>query len=276
MGHAILLPDVEALAARVPDGSMVAIGKTDVGPAMELTRALVRRGVRGLHLVCVPTSGLQADLLIGAGCVAILETAGVTFGELGHAPAFGRAVREGRIELRDSTCPAIYAGLQAGEKGIPFMPIRGLIGSDVAARRADFKIMENPFGDADLIIAVRSIRPDYTLIHAPLADRHGNVWIGRHRGLMLMAHAAKATLVTVERIVDDDLLDDPDKGPATIPSLYIDAVATAQRGAWPYGLTDAYDPDMEHLAEYLRLGATPEGLARYIGENLHGRRHAAE
>ncbi|MEJ0068988.1 MAG: CoA transferase [Pseudomonadota bacterium] len=119
MSYANLLPNVAALAARVPDGSMVAIGKTDTGPAMELTRALVRRGVRHLHLLCVPTSGLQADLLIGAGCVAIVETAGITFGELGHAPAFGRAVREGLIELRDSTCPAIYAGLQASEKGIP-------------------------------------------------------------------------------------------------------------------------------------------------------------
>ncbi|MEJ0068989.1 MAG: CoA-transferase [Pseudomonadota bacterium] len=125
-------------------------------------------------------------------------------------------------------------------------------------------------------MAVRSIKPDFAFIHAPLADRHGNVWIGRHRGLMLMAHAAKATLVTAERIVDHDLLDDPDKGPATIPSLYVDAVAEAQRGAWPYGLTDEYDSDLPHLTEYLRLGATTEGFARYIDENVHGTRTAAE
>jgi len=81
-----------------------------------MVRALIRRNVRGLHLVCVPTGGLAVDLLIGAGCVETLETSAVTLDEFGQAPAFGRAVRAGRLRLRDTTCPAVYAGLQAGEK----------------------------------------------------------------------------------------------------------------------------------------------------------------
>ncbi len=60
---------------------------------MAATRALIRRGVRGLHLVCVPTSGLQADLLIGAGCVAALETSAVTLGKFGAAPRFTAAAK---------------------------------------------------------------------------------------------------------------------------------------------------------------------------------------
>ncbi len=63
---------LDDLAARVPDGAKLAIPRDIIGPAMAATRALIRRGVRGLHLVCVPTSGLEADLLIGAGCVATL------------------------------------------------------------------------------------------------------------------------------------------------------------------------------------------------------------
>lgn len=272
------MADADALAARVADGAVVAVGKTETGPAVALARALVRRRARGLHLVCVPTAGLQADLLIGAGCVEVVETSGITFGELGQAPAFGRAVREGRIGLRDSTCPAIYAGLQAAEKGLPFLPIRGLIGSDVAARRDDYKVIDNPFaeGEADPIVLVKAIRPDVALIHAPLADAEGNVWIGRQRGLMIMAHAARETLVTVERRFDGNLLDDPDKGPATISALYVTAVAEAPRGAWPHGLTGEYGEDGAHLALYVRLAATPEGFARYLDEHVHGRRDAAE
>ena len=277
MINAFPLCDVDALAARVLDGSTVAICKTETGPAMELTRALIRRGVRHLHLLCVPTSGLQADLLIGAGCVRAVESAGITFGEVGQGPCFSRAVRDGTLQLLDSTCPAIYSGLQAAEKGIPFMPLRGLIGSDIVTYHTGFKTMQNPFEDtADPIILVKAIRPDVALVHAPLADREGNVWIGRHRGLMTMAHAAKDTFVTVERIVDENLLDDPEKGPATIPSIYVTAIAEAVRGAWPLPLTGEYEQDTKHLATYVRLAATPEGFNEYLDTHVRARHVAAE
>lgn len=276
MTNQTLSPDVERLVARIPDGAKIAVAKVECGVAMEATRALLRRGVKGLHLVAVPTSSLQADLLIGAGAVETMECAGVTMGEYGQAPRFGHAVREGTIRIKDSTCPAIYAGLQAAEKGIPFMPLRGLIGSDVAAYRDDFTVIANPFSDDDPIIAVRAIQPDFALFHAPLADRHGNVWVGRHRALMIMAHAARDTLVTVEDFHDGNLLDDPELGPATIPSLYISGIARAEHGAWPVGLVGYYDADAEHIAEYMRLAATSEGFADYLSRHVLYSRTAAE
>ena len=117
------ITNVDALAARVPDGAKVALVKTTGGVPMTLVRALIRCGVRGLHLVCVPTGGLVVDLLIGAGCVETLETSAVTLDEFGQAPAFGRAVRAGSLRLLDATCPAVYAGLQAAEKGLPFISV---------------------------------------------------------------------------------------------------------------------------------------------------------
>ena len=79
----------------------------------------------------VPVSGLQTDTLIGAGCIATLESSGVTLSEFGTGPCFTRAIKSGAIRMKDATCPAIYAGLQAAQKGIPFMPLRGIIGSDL-------------------------------------------------------------------------------------------------------------------------------------------------
>jgi len=96
-----------------------------------MIRLLIDRGVRGLHVVCAPIGGMQVDMLIGAGAVTTLETSAVSLGEAGGAPCFSRAVRDGSIRLRDATCPAVFAGLTAAEKGVPFMPIRGIIGSDV-------------------------------------------------------------------------------------------------------------------------------------------------
>lgn len=269
-------PDVNALVAPIRDGAVLAVPKSDAGVAMAATRTLIERGVKDLHLVCVPTSGLQADLMIGAGCVGTIECAGVTMDEHGPAPAFGRAVGKGSIGLVDSTCPAVYAGLQAAEKGLPFLPLRGLIGSDIVARRDDMPIIDNPFATDDPIVAVRAIRPDAALFHAPLADRDGNVWVGRQRMLMIMAHAAQETLVTVEEVHDGNLLDDERYGPATIPSLYVSAIARVKRGAWPLGLPERYGEDGEHLAEYCREAATADGLAEYLRRHRVAERAAAE
>src|SRR6202008_4285792 len=144
-----------------------------------------------------PTSSLQADLLIGAGCVATLETSAVSLGEFGPAPCFTAALLSGAISIRDATCPALHAQLQATEKGVPFMPLRGLIGSDVLAHRPDWKVIDNPFGNHDPIVLLPALKPDVALFHAPLADRDGNVWIGPQRDLATMAHAAERTVVTV-------------------------------------------------------------------------------
>lgn len=272
-----ILPDLEALAARIPDGVKLAIVKNRSGVAMAATGALLRRGIRDLHLVGVPTSGLQADLLIGAGAVRVLEAAGVTLDEFGQAPCFGRAVRRGAIRLMDSTCPAVYAGLQAAEKGNPFMPLRGLIGSDIARFRPDYKTIQNPFADGpDQIVLLPAIRPDVALFHAPLADREGNVWIGNQRECMLMAHAAAQSFVTVEQVKDECLLLDEKLAPATIPSIYVTGIAVAGRGAWPLSLAGRYEEDGEHLALYARMAATEEGFQRYLAEFVLHAREAAE
>src|ERR1700745_16294 len=126
---------LDAALEPVADGVMLAVPREESGVAMEATRALIRRGVKNLHLVALPTSTLQTDLLIGAGAIATLETSAVSLGEVGPAPRFNAAILAGAIDMRDATCPALHAQFQAAEKGVPFMPLRGLIGSDLVAHR---------------------------------------------------------------------------------------------------------------------------------------------
>ena len=185
---------------------------------MAATRALVRRGIKRLHLVTLPTSTLQADLLIGAGCIETLETSAVSLGEFGPAPRFNAAILSAAIRMRDATCPALHAQFQAAEKGVPFMPLRGLIGSDVLARRPEWKVVDNPFGNNDPIVLLPALVPDVALFHAPMADRFGNVFIGTQRELVAMAHAARKTVVTVEKIYDGDLLRNPLFAAGTLPA----------------------------------------------------------
>jgi glutaconate CoA-transferase subunit A len=270
-----MVVSVDELVARIQDGSSVAVAPDYSGCAMAAVRALIRRGARDLHLLTVPQAGFQADMLIGAGCIDSVETAAITLGEHGFAPRFSEAVKSGRIALRDATCPAIHAGLQASEKGIPFMPLRGIIGSDLLEHRDDWRVLENPFCAGDAIVVLPALRPDVALFHAPRADRHGNVWIGVRRELMLMAHAARHTLVTVEEVRDDDLLADEAYAAGTIPALYVSAIAEASNGAWPVGLAGRYPADTAHLAEYARLAKTEAGFQRYLDEYVRPRASAA-
>jgi glutaconate CoA-transferase subunit A len=248
----------EALGS-VIDGCTLVVPREVSGVPMEATRALIRRGVKRLHLVALPTSSLQADLLIGAGCVETLETSAVT---------------AGTINMKDATCPALHAGLQAAEKGVPFMPLRGLIGSDVLKYRDDWKVIDSPFGNSDPIVLLPAIKPDVALLHAPMADRFGNVWIGRQRELATMAHAAAKTVATVEKIHDGNLLDDPVLAAGTLPGFYVEAIAVAERGCWPLGLPDHYGADAEHLALYAKMAATEQGFADYLDKYVHEKRAA--
>ena len=258
----------------ITDGCVLAVPREASGVAMAATRALIRRAVKRLHLIALPTSSLQAELLIGAGCVETIETWAVSLGEFGPAPRFTAAVTAGAIRVKDATCPALHAAFQAAEKGVPFMPLRGLIGSDVLAQRKDWKVIDNPFGNDDAIVLLPAIRPDVALFHVPLADREGNVWIGRDRELATMAHAAAKTVVTVEKLHEGNLFDDPTLAAGALGGFYIDAIAVAPNGAWPLALADHYGVDAAHLAESARMAASAAGFAAYLDRHVQAHRAA--
>ncbi len=260
--------EVSELAARLPNSSKVAVMPDYSGVAITATLELIRRGTHGLHLICVPISGLQADLLIGAGCVDTIETSAVTLGEYGGAPRFSAAVTDGSVKILDATCPAIHAALSAAERGVPFATLRGLIGSDILTSRSDWKTIDNPFAPGEPIVALPALQPDIALIHAHCADRHGNVWVGRRREQVVAAHAAKAAFVTVEEIVDEDLLADEATAAGVLPSLYVEALAEARSGAWPVGLWNRYPTDGGFLRNYAKQARSYKGFQQILADLL--------
>jgi glutaconate CoA-transferase subunit A len=260
--------------APISDGCVLAVPRESSGVAMAATRALIRRGIKRLTIIALPTSSLQADLLIGAGCVETLETSAVSLGEFGAAPRFTAAILNGSIKMKDATCPALHAAFQASEKGVPFMPLRGLLGTDVLKNRPDWKVMDNPFGNEDPIVLLPAIRPDVALFHAPMADCDGNVWVGRQRELITMAHASERAIVTVEKLHDGNLLEDKTLAAGTLPGFYVETVAVVENGCWPLPLPEYYAWDVEHLKEYVKLAATDEGFAKYLDQHVYERRAA--
>lgn len=262
--------DIRELVSHIKDGDTVAIPTmlSDFsGVAMEATREIIRRRIKGLNIVCVPSSNLQADMLIGAGCVASIQAGAVLLYEYGPANRFQDGLRKGTFVLKEATCPAIQAALTATEKGLPFMPLRGILGSDILRARADeWKVIDNPYPPHDPIVIVPAIRPDVALFHAPLADRFGNVWVGRRGSFKLMAHAARQTLVTYEKLYDGNLFEDADKVPGVVSVNYVTAVSHQPRGSWPLHFGKDYPEDIAHMKIYAEASRTQEGFDRYLEE----------
>ena len=247
------------IAALIPDGALLALPPDYSLAAMEVVRALIRKKSRGLRLLGVPILGMSADLLIGAGCVAEVETSAVSLGEAGLAPRFPEAVEKGEIEVRDATCPAIHTALQAAEKGVPYMPIGGILGSDLVSQRKDWRV------EGDLLL-VPALRPDVALFHARWADEAGNVWVGRRRELATAAHAARQTYVTYEEKRAGDMLEDELLAPGVISAVYVSGAVQAAKGAWPLGVPGVYGVDDTHVSQYAKAAKTREGFQRYLDE----------
>jgi glutaconate CoA-transferase subunit A len=99
-----------------------------------------------------------------------------------------------------------------------------------------------------------------------MADRAGNVWIGRRRELATMAYAARRTIVTVERVLAGDLFETETLAAGTLPALYVEAIGIAPRGARPYGLWGEYPADTGELLRYAAYATTAAGFAAYLAE----------
>lgn len=267
---------LDQLAAEIPNGAKIAVPPDYSGVAMALTRAMIRRGLRDLHVVCVPVSGLQTEMLVGAGCVGAIETSAITLGEYGTAHRFQAGLKAKQFRMLDATCPAVHAAIQAAGKGLPFMPLRGLLGTDLLKNRPDWQVIDNPFEEkgGDPIVLLPAIKPDFAIFHSPFADRNGNVFIGRRRELVAMAHASTASLVTVEEIRDIDLLASEETAAGTLTAAYIGGIAEAPRGAWPIKLWDIYDYDEAHLKLYGEMARTAEGFAGYCDRFVHDQKAA--
>ena len=258
---------VKDIAREVKDNSLLGIPADYSGVPMSVTIEIIKNNTKGLRLYCLPLTTIQGDMLIGAGCVSEIETAAVTLGEYGQAPRFQDAIENSKIKIKDSTCPALHAQLQATEKSVPFMPLRGILGSDLYKNRNDWSVINNPMSSKtndEKIVILPAVKLDILIFHASKADVNGNVQIGRRRELATLAHASKKVYVTVEEIVDEDFFDCELKAAATLPSLYVDGISLARNGAWPCGLTDYYEIDSNEMSKYAKSAKYQETFDEYM------------
>jgi glutaconate CoA-transferase subunit A len=158
----------------------------------------------------------------------------------------------------------MFSMVQAGSMGLPFVAVRGLIGSDILKYRPDLRVIQSPFNSHEQVVVVCPIRPDVAVFHALKADLWGNAITPFFREDPTLARASRLAIVTAEEIVDRPLTLKEAVPNTFIPAIDVDVVAHAPRGAHPGGLGDLYKPDHAHIMEYLE--AAKEGIAfqRYL------------
>jgi glutaconate CoA-transferase subunit A len=260
---------LDRAAVLVRDGAVVALGGgLSARLPMALVRQLIRQGRRGLHVVG-SAHGIDVDLLVAAGVIAVCEESYVGFEQdLGLAPAFRRAAESGTIEVRESCCATILMQLRAAEFGLPFLPVRGIRGSDIRRLHPEYGEVRCPF-TGETLIAVPPLRPDVALLHALLADRRGNLHLEQPYVLdERFAAASRLVVATAERIVGTE---EVAAAGITIPGYLVAAVSEVPFGAHPSSCYPAYAYDRPHLAGYVQAAtAGGEELVSYFARFIMG------
>ena len=156
--------------------------------------------------------------------------------------------------------------------GVPYVPVFGLVGSDLLKRRDDMVVAPDPFGSGKVSVVAKAMRPDVAVFHAHKADRHGNVSCGYQSEAVILAEASAHVVVTAEEIVDR-VSEKDGVGGTFIPSILVDAVVHAPYGAHPGGLTGRYAPDAEAMREYVLASRDDASFAAYLDKYVFAPRN---
>jgi len=264
--------DLEDALGDVPDGAVVGVGGTvTANHPMALLRALLRRRPRDLTIVA-PTAGLDVDLLVAAGCVARLVTSYVGAEALaGVGPAVRAAGEAGTLHVWDADEAHCAMGLRAAAQGLPFLPWRGGVGTDLPTANPDLVPFADPIRGEPLL-AVPALRLDVALIHAETADAFGNVqFVGPGHMDPLIAAAADRVVVQVDRLVPNAVIR---QDPGATRFWRDTTVTRAPWGTHPYS-SAGIEADAAHLAAYAAAvraagKGDPDPLERHMQTYVYG------
>jgi acyl CoA:acetate/3-ketoacid CoA transferase alpha subunit len=258
-------------AQLVPDGGHLFWGGFGFQrPPMAFAHELVRQKRRDLTIYTCG-SEMDIDILSGARVVSRYEMAFYAIEGIGLAPNIQRRVRDGSIEIEDYTNLAMALRFLGGALGVPFMPLKSMLGTDLLAKKRfrDKKadVMDCPF-TGEKVVLVPSVKPDFSIIHAQRADQEGNVQIDGIRGEDIEgARAGRKLIVLAEEIVDTELIRaQPDQ--TAIPNIYVTHVVECPWGSYPMMVYNYYDYDIEHIRMYYERCKTEEGWQKYCDDYI--------
>jgi glutaconate CoA-transferase, subunit A len=279
----------EAISLYVSPGCHLSIGGFTINRnPMAAAYEIIRQKIDGLHIYA-HSNGQGVDELVGSGCVSSIEIAYAGSGKFASTCIrFKKAVQENLIKVEDYTNYQMTLRFLAGSMGVPFLPTRSSLGTDLVNKWGfsremrktspklpddKLKIIDNPFGDwcdADKLVLVPAINPDVTIVHVQKADLRGNCQIqGLSFADVEQAKSAKHLIITCEELYDNETLkNDPDR--TQIPFINADAVVHAPWGAYPTACYNFYDYDSRYLKDYADMAKDDRAYEEYLEKFIYG------
>jgi len=270
--HDKLLPLDEAVRTLIPDGCRLRSCGIGLRKPMALTYELIRQRKRDLTFILSGWTE-DADMLIGAGCLKDLEGSYLGLEAFGLAHAYRRAVEKGiphPIAIEEYSNFGMTMRFMAASMGLPFMPIRSELGSDLLRVESFLHpkahVMDDPFGSGAKVALLPACHADVAVLHAQRCDADGNTQVWGQLGDDLWGTmAGKRILVCVEEVVDSKVVRaDPNR--TIVPAFRVDAIVHIPWGAHPYQVQGYYDLDREFRKMYAAESRTLEGFERFLKE----------
>ncbi len=263
---------LEEAAALVPDGASLGIGGSTLSRTpMAMIWALIRAGKKNLSCARSIVSS-DGDLLFSSGVCQHMMTSWFSQGIVwGVSKVMRHHVESGNARYEEWSHMAMGMRMRAGAMGVPFLPMRSMLGSDVLRQRPEAKEIDCPFTGEKLLL-VPALNPDVAIIHVQRCDAYGNAQID---GLPFMdidlAMAANRVILTTERIVSNNQIRRaPDQ--TKIPFFTVDAVVEVPFGCAPHECSGVYEPLFKHMDYYTSLvnGDPVKGMREYLDRYVYG------
>ncbi len=243
----------QAIAELTHDGMSIVMGSgMEQNIPFSAGHELIRQQRRELTLIG-PISDILFDQLIGTGCVSKVSAAWVGNVMMGSAYNFRRAAEQGipqKLEITDYSNFSIACALHAAALGIPYLPMRSLLGTDILKNNPHIIEIESPFDSGEHLSAVKALQPDLAIIHSQRADKHGSAHIWGGLGVVAdSAKASKKVLIVADEIVETAVIEsDPNR--TVVPGFLVDAVVCEPFAAHPSPSQGKYNRDHQHYTEY--------------------------
>jgi glutaconate CoA-transferase, subunit A len=257
----------EAISKYVKPGNVLFIGGMQHGEPSAAVHEILRQHID--HLTLVSMLVATADLLIGEGCTDKVVT-GYINQDVNRFHWLKKAKAMNRLPVFEEYSHfGVCLALLAGQMGIPFIPARSQIGSDLPKHNINIKIIKDPYGNGD-IAAIKAITPDIGILHVQRCDSEGNAQKWGSIGIDAEGiNASRTVIITTEKIVDSSVIRrDPNR--TILPGFRVSAVVEQPWGAHPMHLAGCYTSDSGGFNSEL---STPEGYETYLKRLVYGVRN---
>ncbi len=262
-----VMDEREAVKRFVKDGDYIGVELYGtVRCPMSVIREIVRQGKKKLRLA--GQGLLEIDFLVAAGLVEAMDITYVGYEVLGLSNILRRAAESGKVKLVEWSNAAMSWRFKAAAMGVPFIPVRSMLGTDTL-KYSSAKVVKDPFTGIAVTLLPALIL-DVGIIHVHRADKYGNAQIDGISGFAFeMARASKRLIISTEELIStEEIQRYPER--TIIPWFLVDAVVVAPFGSHPGEMCYCYERDQEHLLEFLKAAETEETTQQYLQKYVYG------